>query len=184
MPHRLFVLISLCGFAQDAEGPAILRPTNQSSVPAGPLSVVARITGDAQITLDGKPVAAEKRASNVLSANIEVAPGVHELTLGAQRVKFAAVAAGENTPAGFKTFRAHPPKAACETCHVAKAGTWEVKETVTNCFTCHETATFPKKHDHNAEVLKDCGWCHSTHGSAEAAHLKMTKEKACKLCHG
>jgi predicted CXXCH cytochrome family protein len=169
MSHRYLFLVAVCCLAQDADSPAILRPTDKSAIPAGPFAVVARRVDGAKLLLDGK--ALEKpEAMNAM-------PGIHELTLGKDKVKFAVVGAGAAAPDGFRTFRSHPSAATCDTCH-------KESTPAASCMGCHDSAAFPKKHDHNTEVLKDCGWCHSPHGSTEASHLKMPKEKACKLCHG
>ena len=169
MPHPLVLVAALAVEA------VILRPTNQSVVPPGPLSIVAK--GEGELQLDGKPVAAQKPAPGVIHARVDVAAGKHVLTLGALKVEFAAGPA----PDGWKPFRAHPPAAECVTCHTAQS--WEFKGAEA-CLGCHDQAAFPKLHTHNTEVLNECQLCHLPHGSTEARHLKFAKETACKQCHG
>jgi predicted CXXCH cytochrome family protein len=150
-------------------GAQILRPTDHSAIPAAPISIVA--PSGSKVMLDGKPTET--------GVPLRIAPGLHELTLDAQVVKFFA---GPGAPPDFKPFRQHPPASTCDTCHVEKTGGGDVKAGA--CFACHDTRTFPKKHTHNAEVLEDCAACHSPHGSTAQFHLKLPKETACKLCHG
>ncbi|MBI3698631.1 MAG: hypothetical protein HY238_27805 [Acidobacteria bacterium] len=192
MPHRLTrwglgLAAGLC-LAQAPEGPRILRPADQSALPAGPLSVIARGDEKSQLLLDGKPLEAKRPFATVLTATLAPASGPHTLTLATagaeQKVQFFA---GPKPPAGFQPYRPHPPAAAtCDTCHAVKDGEWGFKGTVLseNCFGCHNQKTFATKHSHNEETLAECQLCHDPHGSTEKFHLKMTREIACKQCHG
>jgi predicted CXXCH cytochrome family protein len=175
----LLALALIC-FAEEPGGPRILRPTDQSVLPPGPLSIVAR--ADA-LKLDGKPLDAAHPAPGVSTAAVTPSPGPHELAAGSVIVKFFV---GAGAPSGWKAFHAHPPGgAACDTCHAVVNGSWEIKGGVvgTNCLQCHNEKAFPKIHTHNADLLPDCQLCHMPHGSTIKAHLKMTREAACKQCH-
>ncbi len=186
MPHRL-VALALFAALGCAEEITIFRPSDQSAVPAGPLSVVARVSGKAEVKLDGKPVTATQPALNALTATVMPSPGRHELTVLAGGVEKKVVFfAGAGAPADWKTFRPHPPAATCETCHAVKDGAWAFKNATLadSCFGCHEAKQFPAIHSHNTEVLAECQMCHNPHGSTEARHLKLKKELACKQCHG
>jgi predicted CXXCH cytochrome family protein len=169
MPHRLALVAAL------AAESVILRPTHQSVVPPGPLSIVAK--GAGEVLLDGKPVAAQRPGPDAVHAEVEAAPGKHVLTVGATKIEFAA----GPVPDGWKVFRAHPPAGECAACHQPKS--WEFKG-ADACLACHDQAAFAKTHTHNAEVLNECQLCHAPHGSTEERHLKFTKETACKQCHG
>lgn len=182
MPHRSVVLLaSVALFAQD---PMILRPTDQTVLRAGPLTVVARGPASARLALDGKSIESVRPAPGVHTAGINPSPGMHELTLGSARVRFAV---GPVTgAAGWKQFRSHPPVAECTACHAVKGGEWTFRsdKIAESCAGCHDLKPFPKLHMHNTEVLNECQLCHQPHGSTEKFHLKMNKETACKICHG
>lgn len=167
MPLRFGIVAFAFALLCAAEEPAILRPTDHAAMPETPFRVVAR----GKPLLDGKPFDS--------SQPIKPAPGLHELTLGSEVVKFFV---GSPAPAGFKPFRVHPPAAACDACHAASTGGGDLKANA--CFACHNEKAFPKTHMHNPQVLEDCASCHSPHGSAESFHLKLPKALACKLCHG
>lgn len=179
MPHRVVLILALAAPAVP-DGPAILRPAGQSALPPGPLAIVAR--GAGPLRLDGKPVAATSPGPGALSATVTPGPGVHELSLGDQKLRFFI---GPGAPAGFRPYRLHPPAATtCDTCHAVRDGEWEFKGAAASCFGCHDQKKFPVGHTHNDEVLSECGLCHDPHGSAEEFHLKLAKETACKQCHG
>jgi predicted CXXCH cytochrome family protein len=177
----------LC-FAEDV-GPAFLRPLNQTILPAGPLSIVARTAGKAELRLDGNAIKGSQAVPNVLTATVNPGPGRHELALGEQKIQFfvRTAANASSVPPGWGEFKTHPPgAAACDTCHAVKDGAWSFKSGVLadSCFGCHNAKPFPVIHSHTSEVLAECQMCHSPHGSAVKAHLKMKKELACKQCHG
>ena len=179
-----FALSLLC-FAGDAPGPGFLRPLDQTVVPAGPLSIVARTAGNTELRVDGKAVAALQPAPNVLTATLNPTPGRHVLAIGDQTIHFF-VGAAAGAPQGWGEFKAHPPAATCETCHAVKDGAWAFKSEILadTCFGCHNAKQFPTIHTHNSEILAECQMCHNPHGSAVKAHLKMKKDLACKQCHG
>ena len=169
-----------CGLAQDQPDPVVLRPTNGSSIALGPSNFIARAAAGSQLTVDGKTVELVRRGDNAVSAILDLAAGAHELKYGGETIRFAVGATD-----GFRAFRDHPGHS-CGVCHVANGAKWEIKNGSPgdNCFACHKRGEqFEKRHSHTPEIVKDCGWCHATHGSTEAFHLKMSKEKACKLCH-
>ena len=190
MPYRprlALLFVSLVGVAQQAGGPRILRPENNSTVDAGSLSIIAKAVGEGELKLDSKPLTASKPANGILTATIEVSPGTHELVLvsgGAEyKVRFHA---GASAPEGWQKYRSHPPAAECSTCHSAAAGEWALKEEVAgpSCMTCHDAVSFPKAHTHKPEEIEECQMCHNPHGSTAKRHLIMSKEVACKQCHG
>jgi predicted CXXCH cytochrome family protein len=173
-----------------ATAPLFLRPTQNSVVEAGPLSIVARASAGASVLLDGKPVNTTTPGPGAFTAIITAAPGKHELTVrdstGSSSVVFFVGAA--NAPAEAKSFRVHPPpalKAECATCHAVKDARWTFAgaSLAANCHNCHQRESFSKTHTHEPVVLRDCQMCHSTHGSTEAKHLKMPAKTACELCH-
>jgi predicted CXXCH cytochrome family protein len=169
MPHRVGLILALA--AQNM----VLRPTPESVVPPGALSIIAK--GAGELRLNGAPVKAVQAAPGAIHAEVTIGAGKHVITFGEARVEFAA-----GTPvAGWKPFRAHPPAGGCSACHTVNP--WEFKGPDA-CLRCHERQGFAKLHTHNAEVLAECQLCHLPHGSTEARHLKMTKEIACKQCHG
>ena len=183
----LFFAGLLCA-AQQPAGPRILRPLDNSVVEKGPLSIIAKSSGDGELKLDGQPLTAAKPANGVLTATVEPKEGPHELVLttgGADyKIRFHV---GASAPADWKNYRSHPPIAVeCTTCHSASGGQWALKEEVAgpSCMTCHDAATFPKAHTHKPEELEECQMCHNPHGSTASRHLIMTKEVACKQCHG
>jgi predicted CXXCH cytochrome family protein len=173
---RRFV-IALFAFLLTAEEPAILRPSDGAILKPGELTVIARQGG---LLLDGKPLKTTERAPGVWTAPINPPPGEHELKSSAgQAIRF-------RVDAQAATYRAHPPAAACETCHAVKNGVWELRVAALEsaCASCHDLKKFPETHSHNTTTLADCQTCHNPHGSAARFHLLMPKEVACKQCHG
>jgi predicted CXXCH cytochrome family protein len=168
-----------------ADGPEILRPTHESVVPPGEITVVAR-TKQGKLTLDGKPLVLAEAGPGAFSAEVEAAPGRHELVLedtaGTRTVSFFAGDA-KDAPEGWRRFRSHPPVAACGACHKVEEGAWTFAGDA-SCFGCHEKETFPEAHTHNPVVLAECQMCHLPHGSTAPAHLKLRRDLACKQCHG
>jgi predicted CXXCH cytochrome family protein len=173
-----------------AAAPQFLRPTADSVVEAGPLSIVARASAGASLLLDGRAVKATSPGPGALTATITPAAGKHELTIrdaaGTSTIVFFAGATG--APAESKSFRVHPPpelKAECATCHAVKNEKWTFAgaSLASNCHNCHQRETFSKTHTHEPTVLRDCQMCHTTHGSTEAKHLKMPPKTACEQCH-
>ncbi|MBK5293432.1 MAG: hypothetical protein JJE04_17385 [Acidobacteriia bacterium] len=184
MPNRFSLIVAsvaICLGQQAA--PDILSPAPDSRFSKGPVRVIARAEGKAELLLDGRSIASESPAAGVLLAHVEPAVGVHEIRLktekGEQKIRFSV---GEGS---FAAFREHPPVAKCETCHAVKNGVWSLQRTspVLLCFQCHNKETFPKTHTHIPGVLADCQMCHNPHGWSTAAFLTMKKEQACKLCH-
>jgi predicted CXXCH cytochrome family protein len=159
----------------------ILAPPPEASFQSGPVQVIARVDGDSELKLDGRPVRVESPHPGVVKASLTPGPGIHELTLGGQKVRFA-VGPAE----GFKDFRGHAPASTCDSCHAVRNGRWRfVRASLANvCSRCHAKEAFPAKHTHQMDLLPDCQMCHDPHGSTSAAHLKLTRENACKQCHG
>jgi predicted CXXCH cytochrome family protein len=168
--------------AQDAGVTNIHSPA-AGSVWNGPVRVIARVEAGQKPLLDGKPFETVAPAPGVTVASVKLAPGTHEISLGAEKVRFHV---GAGAPAGFAPFRDHPPVAAgCDSCHAVKEGAWALKRASLSgiCFQCHDREAFPKKHTHVYGTLADCQMCHNPHGSASVGHMKMDKAKACTLCH-
>ena len=174
MRNQLYLILLLMA----AEPDRVLRPLNETVLKPGPVSIVAKTTGE--LLLDGKAIPSTQPAPGVRTATVTPSAGLHELAAGNQKVRFFV---GAGAPQGWKEFRAHPPAATCDACHAVEDGAWSIKAGET-CFRCHDQATFPKIHQHNSEVLAECQMCHNPHGSTEKAHLKLAKEVACKQCHG
>lgn len=174
MPYRS--LIGLLAFSLCAEEPVILRPNNGAFLKPGEITVISRGAG---LSLDGKAVAEVKRAPGVWTAAINPAPGEHQLKASTgPAIRFRV------SPDG--TYRAHPPAAACETCHAVRNGAWELRTAALEsaCSTCHNLKNFAVGHSHNTATLADCQNCHDPHGSQAKFLLKMPKQTACKQCHG
>jgi predicted CXXCH cytochrome family protein len=165
--------------------PDILAPPPDSTFEKGPVRVIARVEGKAELRIDGKPVAAESPAEGMLTVEVDASPGDHEVSIGTgdkqQKVRFR-IGAPDGT---FAAFRAHPPVANCATCHAVKNGVWALQRAslVTLCTQCHDKEAFPKSHVHIPGVVADCQMCHNPHGGTAKALLTMSKEKACKQCH-
>jgi predicted CXXCH cytochrome family protein len=165
----------------------ILRPTDQAVLETDEVQVIAR---SGQLWLDGKLLKEPQTQPMREALSLRIPAGRHELiwknsdTL--QRIQFV-VRTSSNTvvPSGWKVYRAHPPQAECQHCHASEQpGDFSKTTVAETCFTCHEQKTFAAGHAHNDEVLNECALCHNPHGSAERFHLKMTRETACKQCHG
>jgi predicted CXXCH cytochrome family protein len=175
----------LVGAAGQEPPRAILRPWPDSVLAPGPLTIIVKADGG-ELRLDGKRLQTASPARGVMTAVVEPGPGAHELVLASgveEKIRFHV---GEAGPAGWKRYRAHPPDAACESCHRADNGAWVLHGETAGpaCLACHDAAGFPKSHTHRAAELEECQMCHDPHGSTEPRHLKMSKEAACKQCHG
>ncbi|MCI0627368.1 MAG: hypothetical protein L0387_37945 [Acidobacteria bacterium] len=174
--------------AQEAEKPGILRPTDQSVLATGSVQVIARAGGE--VSLDGKLIRAQQPAAGRQALSVQVLPGRHELiwkNAGTQQKiqLFVSTPGGLAAPAGWKVYTPHPPQAECQTCHAEeKQEGFKMSTVAETCFTCHQQKTFAAGHAHNDEVFAECVLCHNPHGSAEKFHLKMSRETACKQCHG
>jgi len=182
MRDILILVAAVHVFAAEEAG-KIMRPTDGAAMPLGAVDIVATAPSG-KMLLDGKAVDTEQPFPNVLHASVKVAAGVHSLELlwdgGKKEIRFFS---GPGAPAGFATFRQHPPVAEvqCTQCHeVNKRGRFRFKG---GCFDCHQQAGFAKIHTHDAARLEQCGMCHNAHGSTVKAHLLYSKETACKICH-
>ncbi|MFN7921687.1 MAG: cytochrome c3 family protein [Bryobacteraceae bacterium] len=174
---RVFLLAPVIAFAQDN---LILAPPPDSAFPPGPVRLIARVAGESAVKLDGEAVKVESPHPGVVTAELQPAPGTHEITLGDQKVRFAVGKAD-----GFTAFRPHPPSNSCTTCHAVRNGRWRfVRASLSNvCSQCHSKETFPAKHTHQMDLLPDCQLCHNPHGSTAAGHMKLARDAACKQCH-
>ena len=186
----LFVVVSEAINLTQSRQPeklGILRPTDQSVLEANEVQVIARA---GEVKLDGKAIREPQTRFLRRALSINVAVGKHELSWNSgdslQRIQFAVTTPrSKNAPPGWKTYRAHPPQAECQDCHAGEQpGEFKKATVAETCFTCHEQKTFAAGHTHNDEVLAECILCHNPHGSTEKFHLKMTRETACKQCHG
>lgn len=184
MKRSLWLLAAcwLCSARAD-EVWRILRPVDRAALQSGDLNIIATAPRG-RLELDGKPIAAEETFKNVLHARAKAAPGSHTLSLawdgGRHEIRFFV---GSQAAPEFKLYRGHPLAAevACTRCHgLSKRGRFRFKG---GCFDCHATDTFPRVHNHNPDVLAECGECHDAHGSTERSLLVMDRAKACKLCH-
>jgi predicted CXXCH cytochrome family protein len=181
MRSRLIVLlVALVSPAQD--DPNLLAPPDGAVFAKGPVRFIARADAGAAILLDGKPLKFERPAEGVATANLDLEPGAHEISLDKEKVRFFV---GAGAPREMMDFRFHPPMASCSTCHAIKNGawTWQRPSLVTLCGQCHDREKFPAKHTHEMGILADCQICHNPHGSTAAGHLRKPKETACKQCH-
>jgi predicted CXXCH cytochrome family protein len=163
----------------------ILRPTDQTVLETEEVRIIAR---DGALWLDGESLERRQTQGTRQALAIRIPPGRHELVWkrggAVQTTRFAvATSRGAAVSAGWKVYREHPPQAECVNCH---AGEKDFKKStiVETCFTCHEPKSFAEAHSHNSEVLAECVLCHDPHGSAERFLLRMTRETACKQCHG
>ncbi len=173
--------------AQTPETAGILRPTDQAVLETEEVQVIAR---PGELWLDGKSLKERQTQAMRQALSLRIPAGRHELIWKnggtRQRIQFI-VKTSANTvvPPEWKAYRAHPPQAECQNCHAGeKAGDFKRTTVSETCFTCHEQKSFAGTHAHNDEVLAECVLCHNPHGSTEKFHLKMTRETACKQCHG
>jgi predicted CXXCH cytochrome family protein len=173
--------------AEEPKKPGILRPTDQSVLDSEEVQIIARA---GEIALDGKSLNDGKMQSNRQLLTVRIPAGRHELVWkngdAIQTIQFWVRSSGKTAaPPGWKVYRAHPPQAQCQHCHASEQpGDFSKTTVAETCFTCHEQKTFAAGHAHNDEVLNECVLCHNPHGSTERFHLKMTRETACKQCHG
>jgi len=172
---------------EEPKKPGILRPTDQSVLETETIQVIARA---GEVLLDGKSIKGAKTQAERQALSVRVTPGKHELAWKSgdtlQRIQFFVAMPRDTTiPPGWKVYRAHPPQAECQNCHAGeKPGDFKRTTVAETCFSCHEQKLFAAGHAHNDEVLAECVLCHNSHGSTEQFHLKMTRETACKQCHG
>jgi len=173
--------------AQEPEKAGILRPTDQSVLETEEVQIIARA---GEVWLDGKSLKERQTQGARQALSIRIPAGRHELIWkngdALQKIQFAVTSSGNTAiPPDWKVYRAHPPQAECQNCHSGENPRDFKKATVAEtCFTCHEQKAFAAGHAHNDEVLAECVLCHNPHGSTEKFHLKMTRETACKQCHG
>jgi predicted CXXCH cytochrome family protein len=171
----------VAALATPQDPPPILAPPEGAAFPAG--SAVRFIgRGDGPLKLDGQPVETKSPHPGVQTAELKPPAGEHTIQFGGQTLKLFV---GAGAPADTKAFRPHPPANQCETCHAVRNGNWRfVRASLSGvCSACHAKEAFPAKHTHEMAVLADCQLCHNPHGSTAAAHLKLSKDAACKQCH-
>ena len=174
--------------AQEHEKAGILRPTDQSVLDTEEVQMIVGTGGD--IWLDGKPLKQRQTQGTRQPFVMRIPAGRHELDWkngdSSQKVQFIVTTSGRTVaPPGWKVYRGHPPQAECQTCHASEQpGEFQKSTLAETCFTCHEQKAFASGHAHNVDVLAECVLCHNPHGSTEKFHLKMTRETACKQCHG
>jgi len=195
VPMAVWVMV------QEVVHPYIFRPLNRSVLDAKDSSVIARVSGEAELLIDGKLLPTIRLTATVLTTEISTTPGLHELSLktseGMHKLSFFVRSSSSDgdPPEGWKAYRVHPPEGECTPCHMVEAGVWKIKGRLIeeNCFSCHnrkETASahapvlsfLPDSHTFNN--LAECHRCHDPHGSTERAHLKTAGKISCKRCHG
>ena len=173
--------------AQAPETAGILRPTDQAVLETEEVQVISR---PGELWLDGKSIREPQTQPMRQPLSLRIPHGRHELIWKNgdthQRIQFIVKTSGNTmVPPEWKTYKAHPPQAECQSCHASKQpGVFKKTTVAETCFTCHEQRTFAAGHAHNDEILAECVLCHNSHGSTEKFHLKMTRETACKQCHG
>jgi len=173
--------------AQEPEKAGILRPTDQSVLETETIQIIARA---GEVLLDGNSLKERQTQAARQALSVRVPLGKHELIWkngdALHKIQFFVATPGHTTiPPNWKVYRAHPPQAECQNCHAGEnPGDFKRTTVAETCFTCHEQKTFAAGHAHNDEVLAECVLCHNPHGSTEKFHLKMTRETACKQCHG
>lgn len=194
----------LLGEGEDAR---ILRPVDKSILPFGPVEMAVLVSPDSKppaILLDGETLQLSKQD---LSKGVfippaviivrELSPGSHELRAGKTVVRFfVRDEKGETTPPkGWSPYTSHPPvlseAVTCTACHelgkrqrFTNMNSAFSLEEPTGCFVCHEETAFKVTHNHNYKPLAFCQMCHDPHGhTADGKLLKLSKEKACTLCH-
>jgi len=172
---------------QTPEVVGILRPTDQAVLETEEVQVIARPGG---LWLDGKALKERQTEAMRQALSLRIPAGRHELVWkngdASQKVQFMVTTSGKTpAPPGWKVYKGHPPQAECQNCHAGKQpGVFRKSTLAETCFTCHAQDAFAAGHAHNDEVLAECVLCHNPHGSTEKFHLKMTRETACKQCHG
>jgi predicted CXXCH cytochrome family protein len=178
------LLILLLGYflVSDQDDCRIMSPEDGAALRPGEISIIAVAQGG-KLFLDNEQLSVKQPFPDVLGDKITPTPGKHRLTLawanGKSEISFFV---GDNPPEGFKPFRQHPPSAVeCVQCHsLSRKGRLRFTG---GCFGCHEQSSFSKTHSHQPPILEQCGQCHAAHGSTTKAHLILTREKACGLCH-
>ena len=189
-PKFLWVVLTVTANlanAQELEKSGILRPADQSVLDAEEVQIIVRV---GEIWLDGKSLKQPQVQDTRQPLSMRVSPGRHELVWkngdASQKVQFMVTTSGKTAaPPGWKVYHEHPPQAECQNCHMGKQpGVFRKSTLAETCFTCHAQDAFAAGHAHNDEVLAECVLCHNPHGSTEKFHLKMTRETACKQCHG
>ena len=174
--------------AQTPEKVGILRPTDQSVFETEEVQLIVGAGGE--IWLDGKSLKQRQAQGTRQPLVMRIPAGRHELAWKngdtSQKVQFIVTTSGKTAaPQGWKVYKGHPPQSECQNCHAGEQpGDFKKSTVAETCFTCHEQNAFASGHAHNDEVLAECVLCHNPHGSTEKFHLKMTRETACKQCHG
>lgn len=89
------------------------------------------------------------------------------------------------TPA--RPMTAHKPWAEkkCKACHRVTPGQRDKPPAVSLCFGrgCHETKLVEHRYRHDLSVLRNCYFCHESHGAEYPKLLRSNEERICHTCH-
>jgi predicted CXXCH cytochrome family protein len=73
----------------------------------------------------------------------------------------------------------------CKACHAITVKKREKPQAIFLCFRqgCHDTKLVDNEVRHDLSVLKNCYFCHESHGSEYAKLLRSNEERICHTCH-
>ncbi len=73
----------------------------------------------------------------------------------------------------------------CKACHAITPEKRDKPPAVSLCFRqgCHETKLVDRRYRHDISVLKNCFFCHESHGAEYPKLLRSNEERICHTCH-
>jgi len=139
------------------------------------------------------PLPWETVARPVLLSRLALAPGAHEIRVGAARLRVyvAPEDSSEDRPEGWPTLRDHsvgePGWKDCTICHDESAEDGDIAmplpETPSACLVCHPREDVELTHFHPADPLSACQTCHAVHGATEDSLRSGAITELCSGCH-
>lgn len=189
-----------CGQAEEGETLRVLFPRDECVLESGKLDLLCMMAdagADEQsapeLRVDGSAGKWEPYQAPVLLSRLELQPGLHELTVGSQklRVYVRGESGRDEEPDGWPVYRTHRGTSEgwkdCAACHELtkkdeRTAVGDPREP-SACSPCHSDIDFAATHSHPQEPLDACHLCHALHGSAAPSLLKAPIKQLCADCH-
>ena len=174
--------------AQTPETAGILRPTDQAVLETEEVQVIAR---PGELWLDGKSLKERQTQAMRQALSLRIPAGRHELIWKNGDTSSENSIHCQNLCEHCGSARVESLQGASSSGRMSELSRGKGSREFSRRSPLQRHAsrvtsksTFAAGHAHNDEVLAECVLCHNPHGSTEKFHLKMTRETACKQCHG